>query len=200
MQNATFAKMIQNVYGQKKEMVGEYKLQRTCNSVFLYAHYKPGHTDFVFAIRGTIPTRHDDVQACALLVVNHLATAERYKRDKNFIETCIREGIEGTHGVVHITFTGHSLGGAICDQLIADGIAHHAVSFNPAIQPKDLHNSGNTRYYKSGDPLYMLMGRFASHIHVTHSNYHFIDIDWFSVLKLYSEHQISQFTNKYSHA
>lgn len=195
--NSTYATMIQNVYRQNKVDVGEYKLKRLCNSVFLYAHYGR-RTEFIFAIRGTIPTRHDDVQACALLVVNHLATAERYKRDKNFIESCIRENIEGLEGTFHITFVGHSLGGAICDQLIADGIAHHCVSFNPAIQPKDLHNSNNTRYYKSGDPLYTLMGRFASHVHVIHTDYHFLDVSWLHILKLYTEHQIEQFTQRYS--
>lgn len=48
------------------------------------------------------------------------------------------------------------------DAFIKEGWIRNGVSYNPAIQPKNLTASlPNTRIYQSGDPLYKVMGQFA---------------------------------------
>jgi hypothetical protein len=61
-----------------------------------------------------------------------------------------------------VFLTGHSLGGAIDNQLKRDfPQLRDAVEFNPAFQSKDLiyQQPGIKRYYVSTDPLYRLGGR-----------------------------------------
>jgi hypothetical protein len=57
---------------------------------------------------------------------------------------------------------GHSLGGAILDQFLKNGMIDAGASFNAAVQPGDIRsNIRNTRMYESNDPLYGLMGRYT---------------------------------------
>ena len=183
-----YAKMIQNVYNQKKESVNGYTLKAYCNTVFYYVNEKT--KECVFAIRGMFTTHSEDISAAASLIYNGLANSTRYKRDLHFIKAY-------NYGEQSKTlFVGHSLSGAICDQLIDDNIAHKCISFNPAVQPKDIRNNGNTRYYNPNDFLYLLIGRYTSHHHVVGTNFS-LPIPQFTVFSVWTFHRIQNFLPEY---
>jgi hypothetical protein len=93
--------------------------------------------------------------------LNKLYWTDRIKKDIEIIapmEATLRKQQP------HLKFyaTGHSLGGAVCDILLAHNYASLAVSYNPAIEPQYKHHSHNHRIYNEWDPLYAIMGRFAT--------------------------------------
>ena len=181
-----YAKMIHNVYNQKKESVNGYTLKAHCKNVFYYENEKTNHC--VFAIRGMSPTNAEDISAVSSLIHNDLANTTRYKRDLHFIKLY-------NHGAQTI-FIGHSLGGAICDQLLDDNIAKKAITFNPAVQPKDIRNNGNERYYNPNDFLYLLIGRYTSHHHVVGTNWS-LPIPQFTLFSMWTFHRIQNFIPDY---
>ena len=184
----SYAKMIHNVYNQKKESVNGYILKALSDTVFYYENEKTH--ECVFAIRGMRPTRSEDITAVTSLIHNGLANTTRYKRDLHFIKSYNHREPANT------IFVGHSLSGAICDQLISDGIARKAITFNPAVQPKDIRNNGNTRYYNPNDFLYLLIGRYTSHHHVIGTNFS-LPIPQFTVFSLWTFHRIQNFIPDY---
>jgi len=106
----------------------------------------------IVGVRGTKSS--EDVSAWPTVPLNTLSTTAVYKKNLDAVREFKSEfpGLE-MYGV------GHSLGGAIIDGLIRDGLLKEAVSYNPAIQYKDI-NGGlpNRRIYYGSDPLYKLMG------------------------------------------
>lgn len=112
----------------------------------------------IIGVRGTDDKA--DIKADASLPFNKLTMVQRYKRDKQFVANVLRD--YPTH---QIFLTGHSLGGAIDNQLKRDfPQLKDAVEFNPAFQSKDLiyQQPGIKRFYISTDPLYRLGGRLFS--------------------------------------
>ena len=113
--------------------------------------------EVVIAVRGTADER--DLQADSSITLNRLARSPRYLDDAKQVQA---------FKFAHPTFTsysavGHSLGGAIIDCLLRDGLVQSGVSYNPAIQPADMMaNLPNRRIYNEDDPLYQTMGRFAT--------------------------------------
>ena len=108
--------------------------------------------DYIVAIRGTYST--EDAKADASLAVGTLSSTARYKKDAEVLRR-FREGHSGSYRGI-----GHSLGGAILDQFLKDGLVDSGTSFNPAVSPGDFDKElKNKRIYKEGDPLYQLMGR-----------------------------------------
>lgn len=178
----TYAKAIKNTYEGKEDLEG-YKFIASNGNVSVYE--KKGAR--LFAIRGMRPSDSSDRSACLSLITNGLSGSARYKKDKEFIKK------HKTLGVKQI-LVGHSLGGAIIDQLIDDGMFTRGLSFNPAMQPKDIFKTGNRRLYNKDDFLYLLIGKYSG-------NHGLIDIDfnafeghWLYVLfKLWTAHKIEQF-------
>ena len=117
----------------------------------------------VVAIRGTVPTDKDDVKADASIPLNQLKNTARYQKDMSTLLDVMKR-----YPVSEYTYygVGHSLGGAILDMFINEGWIKNGVSYNPAVQPKDFNKTSNQRIYQSGDPLYNVMGRFASNVEV----------------------------------
>lgn len=183
-----YAKMIQNVYKQKFESVHNHTLKAHSKNVFYYENEKTKHC--VFAIRGMIPTNAEDITAVSSLISNGLSHTTRYKRDLDFIKGY-------NYGDQSKTiFVGHSLGGAICDQLINDGIAHKCITFNPAVQPKDIRNNHNERYYNPNDFLYLLIGRYTSHHHVVGTDWP-LPIPLKALFSVWTFHRIQNFLPDY---
>ena len=113
---------------------------------------------FIVGIRGTHPTNFNDLKADASIAFNRLEYSQRYKIDKADLKKFIANNPGTYYG------TGHSLGGAILDLFIREGMINEGISFNPAIQPRDYQSDSylkNKRIYESCDPLYKTMGRFA---------------------------------------
>jgi len=178
------AQMIHNVYHKNHSDVGAFKLVKHSDTVFIYEDSKGNCR---VAIRGMLPHSHEDREACLSLIYNRLSSTIRYRKDLNFIK-------EYNPIKSKTLFLGHSLGGAINDQLMDDGVSEKCITFNPAIQPKDLRNSGNTRYYNPNDFLYILIGRYASNVHVTHTIYSFLNLNFLpNLFSFWTDHKIQQF-------
>jgi hypothetical protein len=114
--------------------------------------YRRGNT-IMLAIRGT--GNLTDVYADARMANGSLNKSQRYIEDKNYIL-----GLQREYNPQDFFYfgVGHSLGGAICDILIDEGLIQEAVSYNPAVEYKYYRNTKNHRIYNRDDPLYKLMG------------------------------------------
>jgi hypothetical protein len=110
----------------------------------------------VIAVRGSADKR-DWLQTNTMLPFGRLTTTSRYKEDKKFVADNLAKFAEGND----IYIVGHSLGGAIANQLQIDfPIIQGGITFNPAFQPMDFLNKSKVqRKYTSGDPLGKL-GRY----------------------------------------
>lgn len=149
------AKMIQQIYKKHCQVEG-WTCEDHSDMVFIFKRESDGKR--VFAIRGIRPTSVSDLKACLSLVTNDLTSTERFKSDLEFIKK--------NHPKKTDFLTGHSLGGAIVDELLHRKMFNSAITFNPAIELQYLRNSGNQRYYNPTDFLYNLLGQFASNVHM----------------------------------
>jgi hypothetical protein len=178
----TYAHAIKNTYEGKEDLPG-YEFVASNGTVSVYQ--KKGAR--LFAIRGMRPSDSQDRSAVLSLITNDLKSSARYKKDKEFIKK------HRILGVKQIT-VGHSLGGAILDQLIDDGITNRGLSFNPAMQPKDIHKTANRRLYNKDDFLYLLIGKYSGNHGLTEIDFHAFEGNWFNTLfKLWTAHMIDQF-------
>ena len=112
----------------------------------------------VVAIRGTKPTDIKDIYADITIPFNGIKNSSRYKQDADQIRKW--KFMFPSH---HWYGVGHSLGGALLDEFISDGLLESGLSYNPAVQPQHSQSDKNTRIYQEGDPLYALMGKNAKH-------------------------------------
>lgn len=121
----------------------------------------------VLTLRGTVPTDKKDLYADANIPLNRLAKTDRYIQDRAIVEQILQRYPPDQY---EIYLTGHSLGGAIVNQLKRDfPMLKDAQTFNAAFQPYDLlrQQSGEIkRKYVSTDPLYKLGGRLFQNISV----------------------------------
>jgi len=109
--------------------------------------------DYVVAIRGTNDYR--DVKADLAIPFNNLKNTQRYKEDRRILSE-----FQKTHPG-NYTGVGHSLGGAILDELIDEGLIKSGTSYNPATEPKYFNDTRNHRVYKENDPLAILSRPFV---------------------------------------
>lgn len=121
----------------------------------------------VLTLRGTVPTDKKDLVADANIPLNRLAKTERYIQDRAIVEQILQRYPPDQY---EIYLTGHSLGGALVNQLKRDfPMLKDAQTYNAAFQPYDLlrQQSGQIkRKYVSTDPLYKLGGRFFQNVTV----------------------------------
>jgi hypothetical protein len=108
----------------------------------------------IVGVRGTKTT--EDVMTWVTIPLNTLDTTTVYKRDKAAVQQFQQQYPQNKYTYYAV---GHSLGGAIIDNLIRAGLIKEAISYNPAIETRDI-NAGlpNRRIYYGNDPLYRLMG------------------------------------------
>lgn len=175
--------------GSNNLEVKHYTLVAKCKSGLIYE--RPQTKIRIYAFRGT--QNAEDVSTFPTLVSNTFSSTKRYQTDKAFVkEHPAPEGYRTIGG-------GHSLGGAVVDQLLADGLIQSGISFNPAIELNKMNNSGNKRIYNRNDFLYKLVGQFASNTHIV-NNDPFSRIEstvrFFDVLKSLYEHNNKQFIDK----
>lgn len=122
--------------------------------------YKQGN-NIVIAVRGTVPSDKVDLGADASIAINNLNNTPRYKTDASIVNA-----IRQQYPSDRFFGVGHSLGGAIVDNLIQDGLIEEAVSFNPAVESKFYNNTKNQRISHKDDPLYRLMTKNARNVRV----------------------------------
>lgn len=110
----------------------------------------------IIAVRGTNVRDRADLSADASIVVNNLVNTPRYRRDVEIIKRIRQQYPNAVYYAV-----GHSLGGAIVDNLINDGLVSEGLSFNPAVESKFYNDTRNSRIAHKDDPLYALMSHNA---------------------------------------
>lgn len=114
----------------------------------------------LIGVRGTKLTDKQDLIADARIPLNLLKHSDRYKRDKDAFEKVVKQFPPQDY---EYYISGHSLGGAIDNQLKYDfPFIRNAVEYNPAFQPKDVFYAQGPdikRIYTDKDGLYQLGGK-----------------------------------------
>ena len=120
-----------------------------------------GNKSILIGVRGTNITDKKDLFADANIPLNRLTATDRYKKDVADLRRVFADYPPERY---EYYLAGHSLGGAIINQLKADfPMLKDAVQYNPAFQPVDFFRSQKgdiKRIYTSEDGLYKLGGRF----------------------------------------
>ena len=176
------AQMIEQVY-RRDCHIPDWECMDHTDTVFVF---KQGSTR-IFVVRGIRPDNAEDLAACVALSANKLKYTPRFKKDIEFIKK---------NNPTHMDFLiGHSLGGAITDELLNQKLFKSALTFNPAVEPQYLRNQHNERYYNPSDFLYNLIGHLASNVHMVKdiptSAQPGLNLDFF--YHLLKSHMINQF-------
>ena len=143
------AKQSYNIVDPQEDING-WKLEKWTPTMKFWVKGK----EVIVGVRGTKTT--EDVLTWGTIPLNTLDTTTVYKRDKAAVQQFQQKYPPNEYNYYAV---GHSLGGAIIDNLLRAKLIKEAVSYNPAIQYKDI-NGGlpNRRIYYGSDPLYRLMG------------------------------------------
>lgn len=187
--------MISNAYafyntGKIDNEVKGYILIKETPTILVYENKKA--KKIVYAIRGMKPNNKTDLSAVSNIISSSFSSSSRYRIDKAIVEKYQPKGYTRIGA-------GHSMGGAVVDQLLEDGLIDEGISFNPAVELTKLRNSGNKRIYKKRDPIYEIIGKYASNVKLAPSN--FIDeIESenliFNLVRSYYAHKMEQFVEK----
>ena len=149
-----YRRMAQSAYSGKPVKGYDIVTQSPTIKVF----QKPGTDDLVVSARGSYDLR--DWKTNATLPFNGLASSDRYKEDKAFVKDALEK--YGKDKKVYIT--GHSLGGAVAEQLKKDfPVIKKGKTYNPAFQGSDFFSHKKSpveRVYGTGD----LLGVFGRHL------------------------------------
>ena len=184
---SVLAKMIHNVY-HDKTAIKNFELVAKTDSAQIYKNDKTKM--WIYVVRGWKPSRADETLDITALVNSTIADRPRYKRVKAFFqEHPAPEGYK-------VLATGHSMGGAYVDQLIEDGVVETGISFNPAIQIKDISKTANKRYYNKHDFLYKLIGMHSANHHVVNSSWleHYVySLRFLDIMNSLYAHKIERF-------
>jgi len=141
---------------------------------------------FVVAIRGTADW--NDFKAWIPTATYHITNTDRWAKDYNDLTQFQKQFPTSKYKYYGV---GHSLGGAILDQFIKNGMIDSGRSYNPAIQLGDIPDASlakkNVRVYATGDPLYKLEGRLDHPSEVRQSP----DAGWIpAMLRLKEQHSL----------
>jgi hypothetical protein len=143
--------MAQSAYSGKTRLtIGQFKLIKSTPTLKFY------NLDnvIVVAIRGT--QDQTDLAADTLAFQNKLRSSERYTRDKATMLEMQQKYPKKDYQYIGV---GHSLGGAILDLFLRDGLIVSGLSYNPLVEPSELKgNPRHERIYHKDDPLYKLFG------------------------------------------
>jgi len=148
---STLQKMASESYKSSGESVGGWELFHQTPTL---KFYKQGSV-IVLAVRGT--KDFGDVKAWTPAFLAGLGNTARFKTDLAEIQK-----VQASYPASEYQWygVGHSLGGAIIDELIERGLLREGLSYNPAVAAKNFNSSvPNERHYLNGDPLYALMGQ-----------------------------------------
>ena len=122
----------------------------------------------VVAVRGTYDAR--DVWADANIALGRLHKTGRYKEDESELR---RFQTQFPPSEYEYHATGHSLGGAVADELISAGLIPSATTYNAAVQLKHALNPNhqNTRFYNDHDALGRLAKPFLEYANPEKTEY-----------------------------
>lgn len=134
--------------GRNPTKVGDYNLVYKTDTTAFYSN----GNEIVMAVRGVRKDNPDDRATALSTIYNGVPDSKLYKEDEKALLK-MRAQYPGlpVHGV------GHSLGGAIVDSLMDNGLIESGHSYNPAVQPRHFINPSNhSRTYNEGDILHKL--------------------------------------------
>jgi hypothetical protein len=151
------------------QQIGPFKLLAATPTLKFYGIVSPSNPrnidTIVVGIRGTKTTDKQDLWADAQLALGKLEPTPRWKKDLADFRSFMRR--QQNPEDIDVYGVGHSLGGAILDMFLKDGLIQQGVSYNPAIQLGDTQKDiPNRRIYQDGDPLLAIMGRSAKNVEV----------------------------------
>jgi len=110
--------------------------------------------DVIVGVRGT--KTQEDVGTWYTIPFDLLYSTGVYQRDEAELRAFQQEYPPDEYNYYAV---GHSLGGAIIDNLIRRGLIKEATSYNPAIEYSDINRGlPHRRIYYGNDPLYRIMG------------------------------------------
>jgi hypothetical protein len=115
--------------------------------------YKKGD-HVIVGVRGTDPTDINDLSADASIAFNRLGRTNRAR-----IDIAAVEALRKQYPTAVFAGAGHSLGGAVIDEMIKRGLLQSARSYNPAVQLSN-ETEANARVYNENDPLYLVGKQF----------------------------------------
>jgi hypothetical protein len=149
--------MARQAYKEKPELQNAIGNNRLFYHTPTLKFYMNGNT-IIVAIRGSKDS-NDWVDNNSRIPFNGLRSGSRYITDANTIRM-----IKQAYPNYEYYGVAHSLGGALLDLFLDDGLISRGLSYNPAVQTKDFNNtsSRNERIYHEGDPLYNTMGRMLN--------------------------------------
>ena len=135
-----------------EKKVGDAELVKETDTLKFYKRDK----EIIIGVRGT----HDRGDVIADLTLG--ASSKAYLRATPRLRADIAEikkfQQQYPPSEYHYSGVGHSLGGALVDELIDQNLISEGRSYNPAVHRADLHKKSlkNTRVYNEADPLYLI--------------------------------------------
>jgi hypothetical protein len=163
------AKMVASTYKEGDPQIQGYNLLLKTPTVSFFQVDRKKNV-IIIALRGTAFTDINDISAdlgIVKTIVEDAKTArsvrnsQRYINDVKTIKDFQSKPARFYNTVYYAV--GHSLSGAMIDELLDDGLVKSAVSFNPAIERVNFaKNNNNHRVYLSCDVLYNLLGKFIT--------------------------------------
>ena len=150
--------MVKNTYNRNsKRPIPNWNLIKETPTLLFYLKDKT----IVVAIRGSFDLV--DLGANTGIAIASLLKSTRFTTDLNTLYS-----IQQNYPPSEYTYYGvaHSLGGAILQKWIKNGLIKEGISYNPALEKVDINDttSKHLKIYNEDDPLYMIMGKNASNV------------------------------------
>jgi len=138
--------------GKTRKEVGSYKLLYATPTLKFYKN--PTENLIIVSIRGTADVA--DLDADIRGLTGTLRSSERWKKDRATMEFVQKNYPRPQYRYIAV---GHSLGGAILDLMLRDGLISSGLSYNPYVEPQEMGgNPLHLRIYHKDDPLYIWFG------------------------------------------
>ena len=163
------AKMVASTYKEGDPQIQGYNLLLKTPTVSFFQVDRKKNV-IIIALRGTAFTDINDISADLGIVktivedantARSVRNSQRYINDVKTIKDFQSKPARFYNTVYYAV--GHSLSGAMIDELLDDGLVKSAVSFNPAIERVNFaKDNNNHRVYLSCDVLYNLLGKFIT--------------------------------------
>lgn len=168
------SKLVASTYKDDDPQIQGYTLLAKTPTVSFFQVNRKRNV-IIIALRGTAFTDINDISADLGIVktivedantARNVRNSQRYINDvktiKDFQNTASQYLPRPSANMVYYA-VGHSLSGAMIDELLDDGLVKSAVSFNPAIERVNFaKDNNNHRVYLSCDVLYSLLGKFIT--------------------------------------
>lgn len=146
----TLYQMNTNAYSNTCRSIGEWE----CVSGNEFVQFYKKANNIIAAVRGTASI--GDLMADIRITFQNVQASARFKKDVATIQAFQQQYPQPQYNYY---FTGHSLGGALIDEMLKLGLGISAISFNPAVQKEFYSSANHHRIYNTQDPLYDLMGK-----------------------------------------